>query len=348
MEKTYGSEKKAEHVFYASKNAGKITGIDAADAERIGFQSSGAQRGEFKGASKTTTAPLSAEQRAEWQRRAAEEMAAAERKYGKPRDLASSAGGGIGERIGFKSLGTKKDDDACMRGDVGKITPSVTSLEYLAPKKTSAKPNMAQLREQLLQAERERERNIPENTRDDDIRDIRDRVIDACSRSLADSFVGIERASKRMDAAFSESDHPRDEEGKFSESGTSKHEIDPDNLVFREEMQNRTEETKERFPEGEGYPAIVTIHKDGEEHILDGHNRAAVAKERGEKIQAVSITDDEYEKLKVDFDDMEIAYAALEFSGEEEAASDLDRQFSSSVAKRGQKALSALDKLRSA
>ena len=28
MENTYGSEKKAEQVLYASKNAGKITGID--------------------------------------------------------------------------------------------------------------------------------------------------------------------------------------------------------------------------------------------------------------------------------------------------------------------------------
>lgn len=30
MEKTYGSREKAEQVLYASKNAGKITGIDAA------------------------------------------------------------------------------------------------------------------------------------------------------------------------------------------------------------------------------------------------------------------------------------------------------------------------------
>jgi hypothetical protein len=28
MEKTYGSPKKAEQVFYASKNAGKIKGVD--------------------------------------------------------------------------------------------------------------------------------------------------------------------------------------------------------------------------------------------------------------------------------------------------------------------------------
>jgi hypothetical protein len=30
MEKTYGSKKKAEQVLYASKNAGKISGIDKA------------------------------------------------------------------------------------------------------------------------------------------------------------------------------------------------------------------------------------------------------------------------------------------------------------------------------
>lgn len=34
MEKTYGSEKKAEQVLYASKNAGTITGIDS-DPNRI-------------------------------------------------------------------------------------------------------------------------------------------------------------------------------------------------------------------------------------------------------------------------------------------------------------------------
>jgi hypothetical protein len=35
MEKTYGNKKKAEQVLYASKNAGKITGIDDAMSARI-------------------------------------------------------------------------------------------------------------------------------------------------------------------------------------------------------------------------------------------------------------------------------------------------------------------------
>jgi hypothetical protein len=34
MEKTYGSEKKAESVLYASKNAGKVTGIDKAKKKK--------------------------------------------------------------------------------------------------------------------------------------------------------------------------------------------------------------------------------------------------------------------------------------------------------------------------
>lgn len=34
MEKTYGSEKKAEQVLYASKNAGTIAGIDEARVEK--------------------------------------------------------------------------------------------------------------------------------------------------------------------------------------------------------------------------------------------------------------------------------------------------------------------------
>jgi hypothetical protein len=35
MEKTYGSEKKAEQVLYASKNAGKITGIDSSKLDAL-------------------------------------------------------------------------------------------------------------------------------------------------------------------------------------------------------------------------------------------------------------------------------------------------------------------------
>jgi hypothetical protein len=34
MEKTYGSKKKAESVLYASKNAGKISGIDRAKKKK--------------------------------------------------------------------------------------------------------------------------------------------------------------------------------------------------------------------------------------------------------------------------------------------------------------------------
>lgn len=35
MEKTYGSEGKAEQVLFASKNAGKITGIDSSKLDRV-------------------------------------------------------------------------------------------------------------------------------------------------------------------------------------------------------------------------------------------------------------------------------------------------------------------------
>jgi hypothetical protein len=34
MEQTYGSKKKAEQVLYASKNAGKISGIDKAKKKK--------------------------------------------------------------------------------------------------------------------------------------------------------------------------------------------------------------------------------------------------------------------------------------------------------------------------
>jgi hypothetical protein len=126
-------------------------------------------------------------------------------------------------------------------------------------------------------------------------------------------------------------------------------EVDPATLRFRESEQNRTEQVRELFPPGEGYDPIVSIlEPDGARTILDGHNRAAVAMERGDRLRSSQISRDEYEALRAsDFDDMEIAYAALTASKEYEAASSLARQFSGSgLDRRGDQAWQELETLR--
>lgn len=64
--------------------------------------------------------------------------------------------------------------------------------------------------------------------------------------------------------------------------------VDPNALTFREADQNRTDGVAEAFPNTSDMPPIVTIiEEDGENTILDGHNRAAVARDRGDGVQAV-------------------------------------------------------------
>jgi hypothetical protein len=46
MEKTYPSKKKAEEVFYASRNAGKITGVDATEPDYVKSYMDAARRGD--------------------------------------------------------------------------------------------------------------------------------------------------------------------------------------------------------------------------------------------------------------------------------------------------------------
>ncbi len=127
-------------------------------------------------------------------------------------------------------------------------------------------------------------------------------------------------------------------------SNTRSREIEPSNLTFRENMQNRIAEVSKSFPEGEGYPPIVTIETQHGPLILDGHNRAAVAAVRGDKLRHVSISEDEYDMLrKAGFDDMEISYGVLTRAGEDEQASNIAQQFpGSSVASRGMKAFGLL------
>jgi hypothetical protein len=88
-------------------------------------------------------------------------------------------------------------------------------------------------------------------------------------------------------------------------------EVNPSTLLFRESQQNRTEQLKALKTE-EFSPVVLIKEKDGTSTILDGHNRAKLAKERGENIGATYLSREDYDRLSsAGFDDIEIAYAAL-------------------------------------
>jgi ADP-Ribosyltransferase in polyvalent proteins len=121
--------------------------------------------------------------------------------------------------------------------------------------------------------------------------------------------------------------------------------IDPATLTFREQDQNRTEQVRKDWPEG-GFPAAVTIAEaDGSRTILDGHNRAAVALDLGVNIDVVDVSRDEYDRLaEAGFDDMEIAFAALDRAGEDETADRINSQFPGArVKERGRDAAQLLE-----
>ncbi|NCB40223.1 MAG: DUF3560 domain-containing protein, partial [Erysipelotrichia bacterium] len=104
--------------------------------------------------------------------------------------------------------------------------------------------------------------------------------------------------------------------------------IDPNDLAYREDQQNRTQGVSEAFPEGVGYFPIVTIRDGSKRKILDGHNRASVAKQRGDLVPVVDISVRAYNFLRgKGYSDMEIAFAALKETGETEAAEALNQQF---------------------
>lgn len=125
--------------------------------------------------------------------------------------------------------------------------------------------------------------------------------------------------------------------------------VNPNMLMFREKNQNRLEQTRKLFPKGEGYFPIVLLRDPGEaDEILDGHNRASIARERGDNLPAVTLSRQEYMQLRAEgFDDMEITYAALTLSGEYGAASAINQQFPGArIWERGEKAMSLLGELR--
>lgn len=93
--------------------------------------------------------------------------------------------------------------------------------------------------------------------------------------------------------------------------------VDPSSLVFTETQQNRLDAVRRDFPEGEGYQPIVVVNNNGNRRIIDGHNRASIAKERGDSISVVELSEQEYQHLKnAGYYDYHIVYAALVRAGE--------------------------------
>jgi hypothetical protein len=111
--------------------------------------------------------------------------------------------------------------------------------------------------------------------------------------------------------------------------------VNPNALIFRESMQNRVNEVATRFINGD-YPAIVVVNN----LIIDGHNRAAVAINRGHGLTVVNLTQAEYDYLvNLGYDDMEISYAALTAADEIDAAMAYIDQFAgSNIFERGEEA----------
>lgn len=159
-----------------------------------------------------------------------------------------------------------------------------------------------------------------------------DAVENAAEKEAAAGHPG--QTAERLSAAAAEN----------TGSGVGKGEVDPNHLIYREEEQNRVDSVRETFPPGEGYTPIVVVKTKAGTEILNGHNRAEVAKERGDNLPSVSITDEQYKFLKnKGFDDTEISYAALYLAREVDEARNLDQQFSgSNVADRGMDAAEAL------
>lgn len=112
--------------------------------------------------------------------------------------------------------------------------------------------------------------------------------------------------------------------------------VNPSELIFRESDQNSLDAIRAAFPGDEYSPIVVIRDANGARTILDGHNRATVAAERGHLIPAVEIYRGAYETLSESYTDMEIAYGVLDNAGEYDAANALDDQFpGSNVAGRG-------------
>jgi hypothetical protein len=120
--------------------------------------------------------------------------------------------------------------------------------------------------------------------------------------------------------------------------------VNPKSLIFRETEQSQANKDS-LTGDSEDFDPIVVIGNDLKNlSILDGHHRASVARDRGDSLQAVRVTESEYDLLKKKgFDDTEIAYAALQRANKGYAAGNLDSQFKGSgIADNGDRAWDVL------
>jgi hypothetical protein len=116
--------------------------------------------------------------------------------------------------------------------------------------------------------------------------------------------------------------------------------VNPKSLIFRETEQSQANKDS-LTGDSDDFDPIVVIGNDLKNlSILDGHHRASVARDRGDSLQAVRVTESEYDLLKKKgFDDTEIAYAALQRANKGYAAGNLDSQFKGSgIADNGDRA----------
>lgn len=123
--------------------------------------------------------------------------------------------------------------------------------------------------------------------------------------------------------------------------------VSPDSLIFREANQHRLEQVREMFG-GDPLPPVSAVETNAGLEILDGHNRTALALERGDNlIDVSSVTKSEYKALRdAGFDDLEISYASLMRDELYNEAAALNNQFpGAGISQRGEHALSILDGL---
>jgi len=124
-------------------------------------------------------------------------------------------------------------------------------------------------------------------------------------------------------------------------------EIDASELIHTEEHDDVSNSVRRRYPEGEPMPPIVVRSGSEGKEILDGHNRAMLAEERGEKISYAMITEEEYTKLEEEgFEQMHITFATLQVEGEYDEASAMDSALGGYVADRGMEAARLLEEWR--
>lgn len=109
-------------------------------------------------------------------------------------------------------------------------------------------------------------------------------------------------------------------------------EVDPSSLIPTktpsEIEPSRIRGVQQRFPEGKGYPAVTAQETKRGLELIDGHHRMMVAKERGDTLKAVVISQKEYKALEASgLGHTEISYQMLAKAGQQGAMEHLRQQY---------------------